>query len=108
MKEIKMIGRRRVGISEATGKKYDFISFSTQSTDGMWFNVKFTSNCTNIPKTAGIFKMYIALENLSINRNTFTLWVKQIEKVADITEDTRIDELATINGMWGDADEEIR
>lgn len=105
MKEIKMIGRRKAGISETTGKKYDFISFSTQSKDGMWFDVKFTSDCTNIPKTAGIFKMYIALENLSINQNTDTLWVKQIEKVVDITEDIRSEELTIINGMWGDDDE---
>lgn len=106
MKKIKLIGRRRTGVSEETGKKYDFISFSSQAKDGMWFNVKFASDCTNIPKTSGIFEMYTDLQNLSINGNTNTLWVKQIEKIVDITGDIRIEELAMINGMWGDDDED--
>lgn len=106
MKKIKLIGRRKTGVNEETGKRYDFISFSAQSKDSTWFNVKFTSDCTNIPKTAGIFEMYTDLQNLSINGNTNTLWVKQIEKVVDITEDIRIDELAFINGMWDDDDED--
>ena len=33
------------------------------------------------------------------------LSVKEIAKVIDITDDIRTDELATINGMWGDDDE---
>lgn len=106
MKKIKLVGRRRTGVSEETGKKYDFISFSTQAKDGTWFNVKFTSNCGNIPKTSGIFEIYTDLKNLSINGNTNVLWVKEIAKVVDITDEIRIDELATINGLWGDEDED--
>ena len=105
MKKIKLIGRRRTGVSEETGKRYDFISFSSQAIDGTWYNVKFTANCGNVPKTAGIFEIYTDLKNLSINGNTKVLWVKEIAKVIDITNDTRADELATINGMWGDDDE---
>lgn len=106
MKKIKLVGRRRTGVSEETGKKYDFISFSTQAKDGTWFNVKFTSNCGNIPKTSGIFEIYTDLKNLSINGNTNVLWVKEIAKVVDITDEIHIDELATINGLWGDEDED--
>ena len=50
--------------------------------------------------------MYTDLKNLSINGNTKVLWVKEIAKVVDITDDIRTDELATINGMWGDDDED--
>ena len=106
MKKIKLIGRRRSEVNVATGKKYDFISFSTQAQNGDWYNVKFTSNCTNIPQTAGIFEIYTDLRNLSINKGKAILWVKAISKVVDITEDIRADELATINGMWGDEDED--
>lgn len=105
MKKIKLVGRRRSGINEETGKKYDFISFSTQAQNGDWYNVKFTSNCTNIPKTAGIFEIYTDLRNLSINGNQNILWIKEIARVEDLTEDIRMDELATINGMWDDDDE---
>ena len=105
MKKIKLVGRRRTGVSEETGKRYDFISFSTQARNGDWYDVKFTSGCTNIPKTAGIFEMYTDLRNLSINGNKKILWVKGISKVVNVTEDIRGDELATINGMWGDDDE---
>ena len=105
MKKIKLVGRRRTGVSEATGKRYDFISFSSQANDGTWYDVKFTSDCENIPKTSGIFEIYTDLRNLSINGNTKVLWVKEIAKVVDITDDIRVDELATINGMWGDDDE---
>ena len=105
MKKIKLVGRRRTGVSEETGKRYDFISFSSQAQNGDWYDVKFTSDCTNIPKTAGIFEMYTDLGNLSINGNKKILWVKGISKVVNVTEDIRGDELATINGMWGDDDE---
>ena len=105
MKKIKLIGRRRTGVSEETGKRYDFISFSTQAINGEWYDVKFKSECGNIPKTSGIFEMYTDLKNLSINGNAKTLWVKEIAKVVDITDDIRTDELVTINGMWGDDDE---
>lgn len=106
MKKIKLVGRRRTGLSVETGKKYDFISFSSQAKNGEWYDVKFKSECENIPKTAGVFEMYTDLKNLSINGNTKVLWVKEIAKVIDITDDIRIDELATINGMWGDDDED--
>ena len=105
MKKIKLVGRRRTGVSEETGKRYDFISFSSQAMDGTWYDVKFTSNCENIPKTSGVFEMYTELKNLSINGNTKTLWVKGFEKIVDITDDIRTDELAMINGMWSDDDE---
>ena len=105
MKKIKLVGRRRSGINAETEKKYDFISFSTQAQNGDWYDVKFTSNCTNIPKTAGIFEIYTDLRNLSMNGNKKILWIKDIAKVADLTEGIRMDELATINGMWGDEDE---
>lgn len=105
MKKIKLIGRRRTGVSEETGKKYDFISFSAQAKDDTWYDVKFTNECNNIPKTSGIFEMYTDLNNLSINGNKCILWVKKIEKVVDITDDIRADELAMINGMWGEDDE---
>ena len=105
MKKIKLVGRRRTGVSEQTGKRYDFISFSSQAKDGTWYDVKFTSNCENIPKTSGVFELYADLKNLSINGNTKVLWVKGFEKIVDITDDIRTDELATINGMWGDDDE---
>ena len=68
--------------------------------------MKFTSNCGNIPKTSGIFEIYTDLKNLSINGNSKVLWVKEIAKVIDITDDIRTDELATINGMWDDDDED--
>ncbi len=106
MKKIKLVGRRRTGINVETGKKYDFISFSTQAQNGDWYDVKFTSNCTNIPKTAGIFEIYTDLRNLSINGNKKILWIKEIARSAEVTEDIRMDELATINGMWGDDDED--
>lgn len=106
MKKIMLVGRRRKGVSEETGKRYDFISFSTKAKDGRWYDVKFTSECNNIPKTSGIFEMYTDLQNLSINDNKCTLWVKEISRVADITDDIRTEELATINGMWGDDDED--
>ena len=106
MKKIRLVGRRRTGVSEETGKRYDFISFSSPATDGTWYNVKFTSNCGNIPRTSGIFEMYTDLKNLSINGNTKVLWVKEIAKVVDITDDIRTDELATINGMWDDENED--
>ena len=106
MKKIKLVGRRRTGVSEETGKRYDFISFSSQAKDGTWYDVKFTSNCGNIPKTSGVFEMYTDLKNLSINGSTKTLWVKEFSKIVDITDDIRTDELATINGMWGDDDED--
>lgn len=106
MKKIKLVGRKRTGVSVETGEKCDFVSFSTQAKDGTWYNVKFTSNCRNIPKTPGIFEMYTDLQNLSMNGNTTTLWVKEISKIVDITGDIRIDELATINGLWGDDNED--
>lgn len=105
MKKIKLVGRRRVGINAETGKKYDFVSFSTQAQNGDWYDVKFISDCTNIPKTAGIFEIYTDLKNLSINGHKKILWIKEIARVTDVTEDIRVDELATINGLWGDDDE---
>ena len=105
MKKIKLVGRRKTGVSEETGKRYDFISFSTQAKNGTWYDVKFRSGCRNIPMTSGIFEMYTDLNNLSIRGYTNTLWVKDIAKVIDVTDDIRTDELATINGMWGDDDE---
>lgn len=105
MKKIELVGRRRTGVSEETGKRYDFISFSTKAKNGTWYDVKFRSECRNIPKTSGVFEIYTDLNNLSIRGYTNTLWVKDIVKVVDITDGIRTDELATINGMWGDDDE---
>lgn len=79
--------------------KTKFIAFSANICD-VWYKIKFTQNCNDVPKEKGLFELTIDLADCSFeNGKTYTaqdgtiksanhiIWIRKIKEVRKYTEE---------------------
>ena len=94
-----------VHAQEVKKDKISFIAFSTEIND-VWFKVKFTKSCNDVPKERGLYDVTFDFDYCSLERGRSyvgndgtekhgkdTIWVRKIENVRQYTEE----ELAEAN-----------
>lgn len=98
-----------------TDTKKKFISCSAKIRD-KWFKIKFTQDCNDTPKTKGLYRLTVDLNECSVERGKHytnksgkkgvendTIWVRSVAGLAKYTEEELAERnLAEMNDIFGE------
>lgn len=105
---------------EVRKDKQTFIASSAEI-NKKWFKIKFTKDCTNAPKTKGLYELTIDFDNCSIERGkqytskngkkgiaNDTIWVREITAIRKFTdEELKAANRIGMSAIFDGTDEEL-
>lgn len=70
---------------EKDGKKYDFLSFTSNNKKGERCRIKFPRTCTNIPNKEGVYVLSVLATEIKRDSRFVrpTYWVEKVEEYTD-------------------------